>query len=130
MLRIRHLHCKERTPSAHVTPGRGVATKHAPQAAAVSVVETALFTLQLCRLELALLPNVRRGSNPDWQVTELRHAENRRVVQVEDLPGGDRAEGLGRIHTAELVKGGGAVTMEAGARAAAGGRRRGWRAWR
>ena len=129
MLRIRHLHCKECTPSAHVAPGRGVATKHAPQAAAVSVVETALFTLQLCSLEFALLPNVRRGSNPHRQVTELLHAENRLVAQVEDVPGRDRAKGLGWVHMAELVKRGGAVAVKTRAREAAGGRRRGWRAW-
>ena len=115
MLCTRHLHCKERTPSAHVAPGRGIATKHAPQAAAIGMVETALFTLQLCRLELALLPNVRSGLNPHWQGTELRLAENGRVAQVEDVPGRDRAKGLGWVHTAELVKRRGAVAVKTSA---------------
>ena len=130
LLRGHHLHCEKRTPSAHVAPRRGVATQHAPQAAVVSMVKTALLLLQPRGLDYARLPNVRRRLSPHWQATELRHAENRRVVQVEDVPGRDRAEGRGRVHMAELVKGGGAVAMEAGARTVAGGRRRGWRAWR
>ena len=82
--------------------------------------KTALLLLQPRGLDYARLPNVRRRFSPHWQAAELRHAENRHVVQVEDLPGGDRAEGRRRVHTAELVKGGGAVAMEAGARAVAG----------